>query len=96
MWKYKKTVACCPVSGHGRQATRASSCSPARFADSRAPDLPCSYPVRVFSADMAEFIDLAWEKNTLKHDWKIVVAGRLFTSTTLGDTVLLFKLDYTI
>ncbi|WP_018508490.1 hypothetical protein [Thiobacillus thioparus] len=45
---------------------------------------------------MAEFIDLAWEKNTLKHDWKIVVAGRLFTSTTLGDTVLLFKLDYTI
>lgn len=45
---------------------------------------------------MAELIDLARKKNTLKHDWKIVVAGRLFTSTTLADTFLLFKLDYTI
>ena len=42
---------------------------------------------------MADLIDLAWERNTLKHDWKIVAAGCLFTSTALADTVTLLNGD---
>ncbi|MFH1819094.1 MAG: DUF481 domain-containing protein [Pseudomonadota bacterium] len=42
---------------------------------------------------MADLIDLARERNTLKHDWKIVAAGCLFTSTALADTVTLLNGD---
>jgi putative salt-induced outer membrane protein YdiY len=57
------------------------------------PNFLSACPARVFSVDTAVLIDLAWERNTLKHDWKIVAVGCLFTSTALADTVTLLNGD---
>ncbi len=67
----------------------------------RRPDLPVvAHPIflsvrpfRRFSTDAAVLIDLAWERNALKYDWKIVVASWLLSSGALADTVTLHNGD---